>query len=113
LSEYVWPAVVALVAVLAFLRLRRPPLGAKKSDVRRLRKEVAALKRKLEKVSGEGLEEQLKPLRDQVDKVTKAFPKEVNAVVQNIANDVMELKGEWTSMNVKANLKKLVDDSKK
>lgn len=112
MNEYVWPAVVALVAVLAFLRLRPPPRGAKQIVVRRLQKQVKALQAERKKLREEMLAE-FEPLRAEVDKVMKKFPVELNKVVQAIANDVEALKGDWVSMNTKANLRKMVDESKK
>lgn len=102
--ELVWPGVVCVVAVLAFLRLRptAPPVTQKR--VRQLEKKMKALEKKRDELLAD-MATREKAHRDELMLIKEQASERLNA----FAADMTLLKQEFSTIKNKAGLKAVVE----
>lgn len=109
MSEFVWPAVVALVAVLAFIRFR--PAASSGSPrlkvVKRLQRQVKELERKQGELLTE-MEARTKSYLDELSVIKEQAAKRLN----DFSIDMTDLKNEFTSIRNRASFRTVVSESK-
>lgn len=104
MNEFVWPAVVCVVAVLAFLRFRPRSAVVKVKRVRLLEKKVRVLERQRAELLGE-IESKAKVRAEELEVIKGQVADRLNA----FAEDMTLLKNEFSSIKNKAGLKAIVE----
>jgi hypothetical protein len=107
MNELVWPAVIAFVAVLTFLRLRPARAVVSPKKHRALARRVT----QLEKANDELLAEMEKRAKTYLDD-TALMKKQASELLNAMAADVTELKAAFSSVRTKAGLRAVVEASR-